>query len=263
MFDKLIESSKQRRRGRTGKYFLITSVAYAVMLTAFGVTAILWFDPQMAEAFSNITTIAVPPPPGGPSAPETRPQTATSSTVSPASFNPHVPPGPIPPPISVSTGLVAGPVGAPCTPPCGSGPGTSGGIIGAPQLDSEPPPPAPTKVSKLEPPPPTPTPLPTPKPTPAAPIKVSEGVVLGSALRKVYPTYPAIARPLRLSDAVEVQILISEEGRVIDAVVLKGHPLFREVSLQAARQWTFNPTQLSRVPVRINGIITFNFVFGQ
>jgi protein TonB len=116
------------------------------------------------------------------------------------------------------------------------------------------------------PPPPAPSPKPAPAPTPTPeqrPIKVSEGVVLGSAIQKVYPPYPEIAKRARVSGAVQVQITISEEGRVIEASLLNGPPLLREVCLQAARQWVFNPTKLSRVPIRINGILTFNFRLDQ
>jgi protein TonB len=62
-----------------------------------------------------------------------------------------------------------------------------------------------------------------------------------------------------------VQITISEEGRVIEASILPGqsaHPLLRDAALQAARQWLFNPTLLSGVPVKVQGILTFNFTFG-
>jgi len=53
--------------------------------------------------------------------------------------------------------------------------------------------------------------------------------------------------------------MISEEGRVISAEVVSGHPLLREAALQAAKQWTFKPTELSGVPVKVQGILTFNF----
>jgi protein TonB len=58
---------------------------------------------------------------------------------------------------------------------------------------------------------------------------------------------------------VRIQVTISEEGRVIEAAALDGHPLLREAALQAARQWVFNPTNLSGVPVKVQGVLTFNF----
>jgi protein TonB len=46
---------------------------------------------------------------------------------------------------------------------------------------------------------------------------------------------------------------------VIEAAVIGGHPLLRDAALQAARQWLFKPTELSGVPVKVQGVLTFNF----
>jgi len=113
-------------------------------------------------------------------------------------------------------------------------------------------------------------PLPPPPPTVVSPsasanveapkkITVSGGVLQGSAIKRVQPPYPAIAKNARASGAVQVQILISETGEVIDATVIAGHPLLRDAALQAARQWLFKPTELSGVAVKVQGILTFNF----
>jgi TonB family protein len=81
----------------------------------------------------------------------------------------------------------------------------------------------------------------------------------GSATRKVQPAYPALARAARAQGAAQVQITVSESGEVIDARVIGGHPMFRDAALQAAKQWRFKPTELSGVPVKTQGVITFNF----
>jgi TonB family protein len=114
----------------------------------------------------------------------------------------------------------------------------------------EPPPPPP--------PPPKPEPTPTPTPVPKV-IRQSGGVLQGSAIRKVHPPYPPIAKAAHAQGAVQVQVTIDEEGNVIEAAVVGGHPLLREAALQAARQWKFRPTMLTGVPVKVQGILTFNF----
>jgi protein TonB len=68
-----------------------------------------------------------------------------------------------------------------------------------------------------------------------------------------------MARLIRLSGSVQVQITISETGDVDDAFILSGHPVLREASLQAVRQWRFKSTELNGKPVRAIGVITFNF----
>ncbi len=85
----------------------------------------------------------------------------------------------------------------------------------------------------------------------------------GGAIKKVQPSYPPIARSARASGSVQVQILISETGEVIDTTVISGHPLLRDAALQAARQWVFKPTELSGVAVKVQGILTFNFSLNE
>jgi hypothetical protein len=49
----------------------------------------------------------------------------------------------------------------------------------------------------------------------------------------------------------------------MNAQAISGHPILREGALQAAKQWRFKPTELSGVPVKTQGIITFNFDSGR
>jgi TonB family protein len=94
-------------------------------------------------------------------------------------------------------------------------------------------------------------------------ISVSGGVLQGSAVKKVQPQYPPIAKAAKASGAVQVQILINEIGEVIEASVVSGHPLLRDAALLAARQWVFKPTELSGKPVKVLGILTFNFTLSD
>ncbi|HEX2491433.1 MAG TPA: TonB family protein, partial [Blastocatellia bacterium] len=94
-------------------------------------------------------------------------------------------------------------------------------------------------------------------------LTVSGGVLQGKAIKKVQPPYPPIAKAARASGAVQVQVTISETGEVIEASVISGHPLLRDAALQAARQWLFKPTELSGVPVKVQGILTFNFTLND
>lgn len=103
----------------------------------------------------------------------------------------------------------------------------------------------------------TPTPKPTEKP---APKTVSGGVVNGKATNLVKPPYPAAARAVRAAGAVNVQVTIDESGNVISASAVSGHPLLRAAAVQAARSSKFSPTQLSGQPVKVTGVIVYNFV---
>ncbi len=103
----------------------------------------------------------------------------------------------------------------------------------------------------------TPTPKPTEKPVPKT---ISGGVVNGKAVNLVKPPYPAAARAVRAAGAVNVQVTIDESGNVISASAVSGHPLLRAAAVQAARSSKFSPTQLSGQPVKVTGVIVYNFV---
>jgi protein TonB len=102
---------------------------------------------------------------------------------------------------------------------------------------------------------------PPPAPIKKAPPKiVSGGVLNGKAVSLPKPAYPAAARAVRASGAVQVQVVIDEEGRVVSASAAGGHPLLQAAAVAAARQARFSPTMLSGQPVKVSGIITYNFV---
>ena len=60
--------------------------------------------------------------------------------------------------------------------------------------------------------------------------------------------------------SVSVQVLIDENGDVASAAAVSGHPLLRAAAEQAALQSKFKPTQLSGQPVKVAGVIVYNFV---
>ena len=115
------------------------------------------------------------------------------------------------------------------------------------------PPPAPPSEE-----PPPPPPKPTPPPAPKAPI--SGGVLNGKAISLPKPPYPAIAKAAHASGTVTVQVTIDESGKVISAHAVGGHPLLQQAAVQAAYGARFTPTQLSGQPVKVTGVITYNFV---
>lgn len=104
---------------------------------------------------------------------------------------------------------------------------------------------------------------PPPPPPPAKkepPKTISGGVLNGKATSLPKPPYPPAARAVRASGAVSVQVLISETGSVVSANAVSGHPLLRPAAVAAARGARFSPTLLSGQPVKVSGVITYNFV---
>jgi outer membrane biosynthesis protein TonB len=55
-------------------------------------------------------------------------------------------------------------------------------------------------------------------------------------------------------------VVIDEEGKVIAAQAISGHPLLHAAALKAAREATFTPVLLDGKPFKIAGVIDFNFM---
>ena len=89
---------------------------------------------------------------------------------------------------------------------------------------------------------------------------LSGGVLNGKAIKKAQPEYPGNAKLARASGTVTVQIIVDEKGDVVSAQAVSGHPSLREASEKAARRSKFTPTTLCGRPVKVRGVITFNFV---
>ncbi|HEV2912535.1 MAG TPA: energy transducer TonB [Pyrinomonadaceae bacterium] len=106
-----------------------------------------------------------------------------------------------------------------------------------------------------EPPPPAPTPA---RPLAASPI--NGGVLNGKALSLPKPSYPAEARAAKAGGTVTVRVLIDENGEVIRAEAVSGHPLLHSAAVEAARQAKFSPTKLVGQPVKVTGVLVYNFI---
>ena len=95
--------------------------------------------------------------------------------------------------------------------------------------------------------------------SPAVPRVVSAGVVNGVAKQLVKPPYPTAARAVRATGAVSVQVTIDEQGKVVAATAVSGHPLLRSAAVVAARASSFVPTLVDGRPIKTTSVIVYNF----
>jgi TonB family protein len=89
---------------------------------------------------------------------------------------------------------------------------------------------------------------------------INGGVLNGKATSLPQPVFPAIARQAHASGAVTVEVTIGENGEVIAAHAVSGHPLLQAAAVTAARQASFTPTRLNGEPVKVEGVLIYNFV---
>ena len=263
MFNNLIESSSHAQEyKRRGSFLLFTGVTYVVLFAVSAVASIYAYDAHLEKQSVDLDVLTwVPPAP-----PEAVPE-IVRNTIRPAADNTTTPvrstrtelidsiANPNNPPRDIGTiasnvpparrDSVIGTMNAdPPTPP-GTVRGTPGGTGDAPVVDLPDPPPAPT-------------------PAPVVPkvLKVSR-VLNSQALSLPPPSYPQIARSIRVQGTVIVQVLIDEKGNVLSAKATSGHPLLIPEAQKAALRARFSPTVLGDQPVKVQGVITYNFLLNN
>src|SRR5262249_20364493 len=61
------------------------------------------------------------------------------------------------------------------------------------------------------------------------------------AVKKVKPPYPEMAEKYRIEGVVVVKVSVATDGKVTQAEFVRGPNIFRSVSLDAAKRWSFKP----------------------
>ncbi|MDQ3750497.1 MAG: energy transducer TonB [Acidobacteriota bacterium] len=87
----------------------------------------------------------------------------------------------------------------------------------------------------------------------------NESVINSNARIIAKPKYPASARAVRAVGSVQVQVTLDEDGEVVSADAINGHPLLRQAAETAAKESRFAPTLFKGQPVIVTGIIVYNF----
>ncbi|HYJ91637.1 MAG TPA: energy transducer TonB [Pyrinomonadaceae bacterium] len=89
---------------------------------------------------------------------------------------------------------------------------------------------------------------------------INGGTLNGKAIELPNPVYPDDARAAKVSGTVSVKVTVDEGGNVISAEAISGDQMLRWAAVDAARKARFSQTLLNGEPVKIVGIITYNFV---
>ena len=74
------------------------------------------------------------------------------------------------------------------------------------------------------------------------------------------PAYPVKARAARVSGSVPVRVIIDEAGNVTSAGAIGGHPLLQNAARDSGCRAKFEPTAVDGRPVRVTGVVIYNFV---
>jgi hypothetical protein len=98
----------------------------------------------------------------------------------------------------------------------------------------------------------------TPQPNPTGQKKapIAGGMLNGKAIYLPLPEVPAG----EATGVVLVQVLIDEQGSVVDAKAVSGPQHLQAAAVNAARLARFTPTMLLGEPVRVSGTLSYSFV---
>jgi len=101
---------------------------------------------------------------------------------------------------------------------------------------------------------------PPPPPSTQALVQVPESLSRSLAITKVNPSYPPTAKKkMKATGIIEVEIIISETGLVVEATAISGRLALRDAAEEAARKWVFEPAILNGAPVRVKSVLSFVF----
>ncbi len=243
--DSLLEFGPQRKRKAlaTTTSFILNTLAIAGLLIV-----PLFFTEELPKS-QLMTFLVAPPPPPPPPPPAAQPvarivhEIQSDLLSSGALRTPTRIPKKVemvkeeeaPPPMPMSNGGVVG--GVPGGVPGGQLGGVIGGII--------------ESTNKLN----------APRFIPATPqrVRISQGVTKGLLIRRIEPTYPALAKSARVQGEVVLRAIISKNGDIEDLQLVSGHPMLVQAAIDAVRQWKYKPYLLNGQPVEVDTTITVIF----
>jgi protein TonB len=90
-------------------------------------------------------------------------------------------------------------------------------------------------------------------------IRVPQPTAMSNVVNKVAPAYPPVARQLRLTGDVEVDVTINTDGKVEDAKVVKGNSVFSAATVDAVKKWEFKPFQVQGKISKVATTLVFSF----
>lgn len=91
----------------------------------------------------------------------------------------------------------------------------------------------------------------------SSPIAV--GSLIGYATQKSNPVYPPMARNMRLTGVVKVELMIDESGQVAQVQNTSGPAMLQRAAMDAAKKWKFKPFTRDGQATKATGFVSFNF----
>lgn len=93
----------------------------------------------------------------------------------------------------------------------------------------------------------------------ADPVFLDAGKAVKFVVKREPPEYPPLAKLNYIQGRVRVQVVVTKEGRVQEAHVVRGHPFLAVATLKAIRNWLFPPAKARPGPEEFQTLVEVKF----
>jgi len=93
-------------------------------------------------------------------------------------------------------------------------------------------------------------------------FRVSGGFRPPTKVHDISPIYPEEALAAGVQGLVILDIVIGQDGTVVEVAVERSVPLLDQAAIEAVRQWRFEITQINGESIEVAMIVTVNFRLG-
>jgi len=93
----------------------------------------------------------------------------------------------------------------------------------------------------------------------SAEMRVSTNDAMKAVTKKTPPDYPPIARQLRISGKVQVDVTIDADGNVENVTLVSGNAMLTPSVIVAVKKWKFTPFTQDGAPTKAIAALEFDF----
>lgn len=91
------------------------------------------------------------------------------------------------------------------------------------------------------------------------PARISEAELMTYVVARVAPEYPAMAKQMKLTGKVEVDVYLDADGKVEKVESVKGNMILFSAAQRAVKQWKFKPVKVGAEPGKVVGRVGIQF----
>jgi protein TonB len=95
--------------------------------------------------------------------------------------------------------------------------------------------------------------------TPKSDSPLAVGSLVNYATQKSNPVYPVVARNMRMTGVVKIDLVIDETGQIAEVQNTSGPPMLQRAAMDAVKKWKFKPFTRDGQATKATGFVSFNF----